>query len=110
MVLLSPVLKIAPELEKEITVVDVPLPTFEDLFHLLGEIVTVVRESGRATVDLERERVEELVRAAQGLTLAEAENVFARAIADDGRLDASDIAMVLEEKKQIVRKSGLLAA
>ena len=107
-VLLSPVLKIAPELEKEITVIDVPLPTYEDLLQLLGEIVTFVRESNRATVDLERPRMEELVRAAQGLTLAEAENVFARAIADDGRLDASDIAMVLEEKQQIVRKSGLL--
>jgi AAA+ superfamily predicted ATPase len=107
-VVLSPVLKIAPELEKEITVVDVPLPAFEELFQLLVEIVTLVRESGRASVDLEKARVEELVRAAQGLTLTEAENVFARAIADDGKLDASDIAMVLEEKQQIVRKSGLL--
>lgn len=107
-VLLSPVLEIARELEKEITVVDVPLPTYEELLQLLGEIVTFVRESRRATVDLERDRIEELVRAAQGLTLCEAENVFARAIADDGKLDASDIAMVLEEKQQIVRKSGLL--
>jgi ATP-dependent 26S proteasome regulatory subunit len=107
-VLLSPVLKIPPELEKEITVVDVPLPTYEDLRQLLGEIVTLVHESGRATVHLEKDRTAELLRAAQGLTLAEAENVFARAIADDGRLDASDIAMVLEEKQQIVRKSGLL--
>jgi len=107
-VMLSPVLRIAPELEKEITVVDVPLPTFEELFQLLVEIVQLVRHSGRASVDLEHDRVEELVRAAQGLTLAEAENVFARAIADDGKLDASDITMVLEEKQQIVRKSGLL--
>jgi AAA+ superfamily predicted ATPase len=107
-VLLSPVLKIPPELEKEITVVDVPLPTYDELRQLLGEIVALVRDSGRATVDLERDRTAELLRAAQGLTLGEAENVFARAIADDGRLDASDIAMVLEEKQQIVRKSGLL--
>lgn len=107
-VLLSPVLQIPPELEKELTVVDVPLPTYEELRQLLGEIATLVQESGRATVDLDLERAAELLRAAQGLTLAEAENVFARAIADDGRLDASDIAMVLEEKQQIVRKSGLL--
>lgn len=107
-IVLSPVLKIPPELEKEITVVDVPLPTFGELCHLLGEIVALVKQSGRATVDLEDDRVDELVRAAQGLTLAEAENVFARAIADDGKLDASDIAMVLEEKRQVVRKSGLL--
>lgn len=107
-VLLSPVLRIPPELEKEVTVLDVPLPSFDELRQLLREIVTLVQQTGRATVDLERDRAGELLRAAQGLTLVEAENVFARAIADDGRLDASDIAMVLEEKQQIVRKSGLL--
>ncbi|MBK8253101.1 MAG: AAA family ATPase [Polyangiaceae bacterium] len=107
-ILLSPQLRLPPDLEKEVTVVDVPLPGFDDLRVLLRDIVTLVQQSGRATVDLERTRAEELIRAAQGLTLNEAENVFARAIADDGRLDASDIAMVLEEKQQIVRKSGLL--
>ena len=107
-VVLSPILSIPPELEKEITVVDVPLPTFAELLQLLREIVALMEQSGRATVDLQHGRVDELVRAAQGLTLAEAENVFARAIADDGKLDASDIVMVLEEKRQVVRKSGLL--
>jgi SpoVK/Ycf46/Vps4 family AAA+-type ATPase len=50
----------------------------------------------------------QLVKAVLGLTLDEAENAFARAMVKDGTLDATDIPAVLEEKKQIIRKSGLL--
>jgi ATP-dependent 26S proteasome regulatory subunit len=107
-VLLSPSLTIPPELEKEITVLDVPLPTARELLGLLKEIVTVVREANRAVVDLDREGAEAIVKAAQGLTLSEAENAFAKAIAADGRLDGSDVRLVLEEKRQVIRKSGLL--
>ena len=55
-----------------------------------------------------RELAEQLIKAAQGLTLSEAENAFAKAIANDGVLDKDDIRLVLEEKRQVVRKSGLL--
>ena len=108
LILLSPTLLIPPELEKEITVLDVPLPSFRDLAQLLREIVTVLRQSQRATVDLKKENAELLIKAAQGLTLSEAENAFAKAVANDGRLDADDVQLVLEEKRQVIRKSGLL--
>ena len=49
-----------------------------------------------------------LIKAAQGLTLSEAENAFAKAIAKDNRLDASDVQLILDEKRQVIRKSGLL--
>ena len=107
-ILLSPVLKIPVELEKEISVLDVPLPTFRDLYQLLREIVAVVRQGNKARIDLTREQAEQLIKAAQGLTLSEAENAFAKAIANDGVLDKHDIKLVLEEKRQVVRKSGLL--
>ena len=106
--LLSPVLNIPVELEKEISVLDVPLPSFRDLYQLLREIVHVVRQGNTATVDLTREQAEQLVKAAQGLTLSEAENAFAKAIANDGVLNKDDIKLVLEEKRQVIRKSGLL--
>ncbi|HTN52384.1 MAG TPA: ATPase, partial [Anaeromyxobacter sp.] len=54
-ILLSPVLVIPPELEKELTVLDIPLPTASELIGLLREIVTVLREERRAEVDLTRE-------------------------------------------------------
>jgi AAA+ superfamily predicted ATPase len=106
--IVSPTLAIPPELEKEITVLDVPLPTSRDLLALLREIVTVVRSDGSSQVDLTRDDAEQLVRAALGLTLSEAENAFAKAIAKDGRLSRDDVKLVLEEKRQVIRKSGLL--
>jgi AAA+ superfamily predicted ATPase len=106
--LLSPSLVIPPELEKEISVLDVPLPTFADLMALLREIVGVLRQTGRAQVELTRDEAGQLITAALGLTLSEAENAFAKAVAHDGKLSRDDIQLVLEEKRQVIRKSGLL--
>jgi ATP-dependent 26S proteasome regulatory subunit len=107
-VLVSPVLHVPPELEKDVSVLDVPLPGIQDLLKLLREIVMVVREGRKAVIDLRNEEVESLLKAALGLTLSEAENAFAKAIATDQRLDAGDIQLVLAEKRQVIRKSGLL--
>jgi AAA+ superfamily predicted ATPase len=107
-ILLSPTLSIPPELEKEVTVLDVPLPSARDLLALLKDIVTVVRQSKSATVEIGKEDAEAIIKAAQGLTLSEAENAFAKAIAADGRLGKEDVRLVLEEKRQVIRKSGLL--
>lgn len=107
-VLVSPLLSIPPELEKEVTVIDVPLPTAEELLALLREIVGVVRQGGRISVELQREEAHQLVQAARGLTLAEAENAFAKALANDQRLTLEDIQLILDEKKQVIRKNGLL--
>ncbi len=48
------------------------------------------------------------LQAARGLTLGEAENVFARILVNQERLTGEDVAEVLSEKQQIIRKSGLL--
>jgi AAA+ superfamily predicted ATPase len=106
--LLSPTLAIPVELEKEISVLDVPLPTYRDLLQLLREIVELVRKNKRAQVELSKDDADQLLKAALGLTLSEAENAFAKAIARDGRLSKDDVALVLEEKRQVIRKSGLL--
>ena len=42
------------------------------------------------------------------MTLKEAENVFAKTLVLDGKLDADDISVVFSEKQQIIRKSGTL--
>jgi SpoVK/Ycf46/Vps4 family AAA+-type ATPase len=107
-IILSPTLNMPVELEKELTVLDVPLPTSRDLWNLLRDIAQVVKQSQRATVSLNREQAEQLVKAARGLTLSEAENAFAKAVAEDQRLDGSDVSRILEEKRQVVRKGGLL--
>src|SRR6266542_460008 len=107
-VLVSPVLEIPTELEKEITVLSFPLPTREDLACLLDKILDDVKQIKQVTVDLDEASRERLLQAALGLTLGEAENVFAKIIVMDHRLSAEDVGEVFAQKQQIIRKSGLL--
>jgi AAA+ superfamily predicted ATPase len=108
LVILAPVLNLPIELEKEASVIDVPLPTFHELAQLLKEIITVLWQGQRTQVTLTNEDGERLVRAALGLTLSEAENAFAKAIAHGNSLSADAVSLLLEEKRQVIRKSGLL--
>ena len=107
-ILVSPHLDLPVELEKETAVLHLPLPGPAELGHLLDLITTELASRSDITLQLTTEGRERLIQAALGLTLGEAENVFARIIVQDGRLDASDIAAVFAEKRQIVRRSGLL--
>lgn len=107
-VIIAPSLVIPDELEKDVSVIDVPLPGRADLMQLLRDIARVVTRNKRATVELTVEQAEALVSAVHGLTLGEAENAFAKAIARDNRLDVDDIKLILDEKSQVIRKSGVL--
>ncbi len=104
----APRLTLPEELEKDVCVIDVPLPSREDLMRLLRDIARVVTRTKRAKVELSNEEAEALVAAVHGLTLSEAENAFARAIARDGRLAVDDVKLLLEEKSQVIKKSGVL--
>ena len=106
--LVSPVLEIPTELEKEITVLNHPLPARDDLSALLDKIIDDVKQFKQVKIELDEAGRERLLQAALGLTLGEAENVFAKIIVKDERLSGDDVNEVFAEKQQIIRKSGLL--
>jgi ATP-dependent 26S proteasome regulatory subunit len=106
LVLVAPGLTLPIDLEKVVTVVDLPLPSAAEIAAALESFLSANRDAIRDELDgPDRQR---LIQAAQGLTLSEAENAFARAIVSDRVLNADDIALILEEKRQTIRKSGLL--
>jgi len=107
-VLISPVMEIPVELDKEITVVVFPQPGKEELAQLLDRAVEELQESAKVPVELDGEGREQLLQAALGLTLSEAENVFAKIIVKNQRLSGNAVGEVIAEKQQIIRKSGLL--
>ena len=107
-VVVSSVLRMAPELSKDVTVVELGLPTLADFSRLLDRIIDDVKDKPGVEISLDTESRGRLLRAAQGLTLKEAENVFAKTLVMDGRLDGDDVNVVFSEKQQIIRKSGLL--
>ena len=108
LIIISPVLTVPVELEKEFVVVDYDMPYYEEMTELLDEIIQVVSKTPEVTIDLTPDTKERLAKAALGLTRSEAENAFARAIVIDKKLDVNDIDKILDEKKQAIRKSKLL--
>lgn len=105
LILMGPSLNLPTDLEKDITVVDFGLPEAADIEATLDRIISAVKENANIDTKLEPVQREALVKSAQGLTQDEIESVFARSLVERRRFDLD---IVLQEKKQIIRKSGLL--
>ncbi len=108
LVLLSPALSLPLDLEKDVTIVDFPIPDAVQLRAVLDGIIEANKGRTRIDIEVAEEDLERLTKAALGLTLHEAENAFARAMVDDGMLSADDVVVVSDQKAQTIRKSGIL--
>lgn len=104
-VIVSPVFTCPPTLEKQVTLIDFPVPSYNEintsLQKLAKEISAQLPEAAREA----KENEEDLVKAASGLTLTEAENAYAMSVVTDKRFN---IQTILDEKKQMIRKGGIL--
>ena len=107
-IVVSPMLEIPAELEKDITLIDFDLPTENDFAALLGRIVEEVKDNPKLDVKIDGKTRERIVHALLGLTLTEAENVLAKTLVQNRGLGGASLEVINNEKKQIVRKSGLL--
>lgn len=106
-VIIAPSLVLPLELQKDITVVDFDLPTLDEIKSLLNEMIEMNENSG-ILIDLKEDEKEILCKAAQGLTLQEAENAFARAMVSKGQLTVKELDVILDEKCQVIKKTGIL--
>ena len=102
-VLMSPVQEVPVELEKEVVVLDFPLPTMAELDEVLSHHLNHNPRDTTALQDRER-----LLKAALGLTRDEAEKVYRKARVMAGRLTADEVDIVLSEKRQLIRRNGIL--
>ncbi len=107
-IILSPVMNIPQELEKEISVFDFPLPDYQEVDSILRNIEKDIKRTKSLSFELSPEERDQIIRSTLGLTYTEIENVFAKVIAMDKKLNIDDLALILEEKKQLIRKSGIL--
>jgi ATP-dependent 26S proteasome regulatory subunit len=106
LVLLSPVQKIPPELEKSVSaIVYWELPKRREIEASARRLVTQAPEETQREISSDPAFMEKVVEAALGLTQVEAENVFAKSMV---KTRTFDIPTILDEKKQIIRKSGML--
>ncbi|MCP4538597.1 MAG: AAA family ATPase [Chloroflexi bacterium] len=100
----TPFSKVPEELKDEVVVVEFPSPQAAELEQVLDRLAQTPGVKVKLT-PLGRDK---LVQAAVGLTVSQAQRVFAKAIVRDGVLDDQDIDLVTEEKKQVIRESEAL--
>ncbi|MBN9502647.1 MAG: ATPase [Armatimonadetes bacterium 55-13] len=105
LVIMGPSLSLPTDLEKDVTVVDFALPESGEIEKKLDEVIEAVKGNPNVDTKLDPHTREVIVKSAQGLTMDEIESVFARSLVEKKKFD---VEIVLEEKKQIIRKSGLL--
>lgn len=107
-IIIAPTFEITTDLQKEITLIDFPLPSREEVKEIISSFLNNYKRMEGVTIDVNSELLEKFVDASIGLTKLEIDNSFARALVSNRRIDASDLKGILSEKKQIIRKTGIL--
>jgi SpoVK/Ycf46/Vps4 family AAA+-type ATPase len=100
-------IKLPGALEKEVALVDVPLPDEQELHEVLMKNLRSLASS-RGTFKVPQQLLENVVRAALGLTRRQADAVFRRAIQDDNEFTEDDLDRIAAQKRQIIAQSGVL--
>ena len=104
-ILIAPELKLPLDLQKDVTVVDFELPSVSEIRVLLNSIIETNLGDSCKLTDEEKNIFS---KTAQGLTLQEAENAFARAIVERKRLTIDELDIIMDEKCQVIKKTGIL--
>lgn len=101
LILSQPFTSLPPELEKEVHIMDLEYPNFDDLKAIYGKVCNDF------TID-NIDPDEDLIESALGLTIMEAERAFSRAYIEDKELSSAQIPIIIKEKENIIKKSGFL--
>lgn len=105
LIMVSPSVVIPPDIEKTCAILDWPLPEEDELAEILAKSERDLPSRIPNTLNGSRQAV---IQALRGLTALEASNCILSAIAAERALSDGAIPHIIAEKKQIVRKSGLL--
>lgn len=109
LIITSPVRKLPPDLERDVTLLEFELPGREEIEHVFNRLYEPHKVKIGALADDERERI---IQAAMGLTTVEAENAIAKAmvesVSQDKKTRPPISKLVLKEKSLAVRKTGIL--
>jgi ATP-dependent 26S proteasome regulatory subunit len=102
LLLLSPQAVVPPELEKDVVVLDLPLPGLKEVAVLLHQLLR------GENIEIELDLFERYVKASLGLSEEEIKRAYARVLLRSGRFEEAQLRDLIEEKRQIIRRSQYL--
>jgi len=106
--LLSPSFEIPIELQKEISILDLPLPDKDEAGIIVDKFAQNYAGNPGLKVSCNKGECDKISQACAGLAQSEIENSLAKALVKNKALTENEVGLILDEKKQIIRKAGIL--
>ncbi len=106
--IIAPVLVVPEELRRDMAIYELPMPDATEVERILNGVISGSPHVAKLTELLTPDLKEKMVKAALGLSLDQAARAFRSALVGRTSLEASVIDGVIEEKGQLIRKSGIL--
>lgn len=100
--ILSEVTVIPRELENYITIFDIPLPTTEEIHKIIRSFIRDM------DITVEEDVISEIALSFKGLNEFQIRQILNLAYQDGGCIDKDDRLLILQEKEQFIKKSGML--
>ena len=97
-----------PALEKEVKIVDLPLPEEREVAKLLEVELGRLADNPEVRLQVDERTHEQLVQALLGLTETEIENALAKAAITFRGIVPEAIPLILDEKRNVIRQTGAL--
>ncbi len=96
------------ELEPLFTPVTLTAPSTAAYHTYVSALLKEISQRQRVEVDLSSDEVTQLFGALHGLSTFDVRKIITMAVVDDGRLDAADLDRILDAKRRIIERTGLL--
>lgn len=110
-ILLSPSLKVPPDVEKEIAVADFPLPTHGEIKSLVDRSYRDFKQNpGPFADEFDDDLRHDVIRACSGLTEDEIDDALAKAVIEAGGLNEAVVDSLNRTKREAIRKTQCLEA
>jgi len=106
-VVCSPVKELPEEIAHQAILIDLPMPGLDELTAFARAEADTIMQAG-GTADTSDTTLHQVARALQGLTLDEARHAIRRARSVRNALDADSLPALLEEKRALVNRTGIV--
>lgn len=103
-VIVGPVCVVPKELENIVILLEPDILSQDEIEKIIVEFLTEIEADPWPTDKL----IKELANAFKGLSEYEIKNILSLALADDGEISRNDLNLVFEQKRQMIKKSGIL--
>lgn len=105
LILSQPIRALPMELEKDVYVIDISLPDVNLLKTIIREVIKEFDISIENSPESDHDK---LADAARGLTIIEAKYALREIAISKKRLTEAEVPLIIKEKEQIIKKSGIL--